>query len=94
MTDVRHALKISVTGRVQGVGFRDWTRREAADLKLDGWVRNEVDDSVTVVVAGSRGKVELLVALLHKGPRSALVASVKAVEVDPSEVPSGFSIRR
>ena len=46
------AVRVRITGRVQGVYFRGWTRDEAARLGLDGWVRNEADGSVTALIAG------------------------------------------
>lgn len=56
-----------VTGRVQGVGFRWWTRARALELGLVGWARNLDDGRVEVVAEGPREGAEALLALLH-GP--------------------------
>lgn len=64
---------VFVRGRVQGVGFRWWTRARALELGLAGWARNTADGRVEVVAEGERGDVERLVALL--GPRPATPGS-------------------
>ena len=86
-------MRVRVTGRVQGVWFRGWTRAEAERLGLSGWVRNAADGSVEAVVAGPEAAVEAMVAALHRGPE---LARVDGVEVTASEeaVPAGFEIRR
>ena len=57
-----------VQGRVQGVGFRWWVRREAERLGLRGDVRNEMDGSVTVVFAGEGAAVDSMESRLAQGP--------------------------
>ena len=72
-------LSAHVTGRVQGVGFRDFTRRRAARLGLAGWVRNEPDRrTVRLVAEGPRAHLEELLAALHQGPSAARVEHVAA----------------
>ncbi len=62
-------VKIIITGRVQGVSFRDFTRRKALSLGISGWVRNLPDGrSVEVEAEGDRGKLEELTKLLKQGP--------------------------
>lgn len=92
--DPRQAVKVRVTGRVQGVGFRAWVRDEAARLGLDGWVRNADDGAVTALIAGPKGEVEALIALLRRGPPAALVAGVSVVEAPGEHPPPGFLIAR
>ena len=58
--------RIRVEGRVQGVGFRHWTRSEAEALGLAGWVRNEADGSVLVLAAGPEARVDELIAELDR----------------------------
>lgn len=70
---VRHYL---VKGRVQGVGFRWYVHREAADLKLRGWVRNTEDGHVEVVAAGDAEHLGALLEKLHKGSRGSRVDAV------------------
>ena len=70
------AARLIVTGRVQGVGFRAWTRREARRRGLRGWVRNVSDGSVEVLVIGEAAAVESLVEACHRGPPMARVEGV------------------
>lgn len=67
-----------VRGRVQGVGFRWWTRREAQALELTGTVCNRADGSVEVVARGSARALRDLEARLQEGPVAARVDSVDA----------------
>ena len=88
MSAIMDRLSASVYGRVQGVSFRYYTRREAANLSVNGWVRNERDGSVLVVAEGERTKLEELVNYLHKGPPAAIV---ERVDVDWSSGPARYS---
>jgi DNA ligase D-like protein (predicted 3'-phosphoesterase) len=77
------AVRVVVRGEVQGVGFREMTRRRARKLGAMGWVRNGEDGSVLVHAEGRGDAVDELVAFLEQGPPSARVASV---EVEPAKV--------
>jgi acylphosphatase len=82
-----------VSGRVQGVGFRAATAREARRLGVDGWVRNLPDGRVEVLAEGDPGGVDALVAWLRQGPPG---AHVRGISVDDSAPPAGlqgFTIR-
>lgn len=68
-----------VIGRVQGVGFRWWTRRTAAELGLHGWVRNEVDGSVVVHASGSAEALGRLETALRRGPSAARVDRLESI---------------
>ncbi len=70
------SAKIRVTGRVQLVGFRYFTRQWADDLGLYGWVKNERDGSVLAHVEGNKGRIEQLVNELEIGPATARVENV------------------
>jgi len=74
MTNIRTYLIIE--GRVQGVWFRESTRRKAAALGLTGWVRNRPDGTVEAVVEGPEQEVEELVSWCRIGPPSARVTTV------------------
>ncbi len=91
--DDRFALQIRVTGMVQGVAFRDWTRREAEAMGLAGWVRNDADGSVAVLLAGQKTAVDRMLHALRDGPASARVTGVHA---EPAEPPAeaGFRVLR
>ena len=70
---VQHFL---VKGRVQGVGFRWFVHREAAELGLRGWVRNTDDGDVEVLAAGESAQLKDLTAALHRGSRGSRVDHV------------------
>jgi acylphosphatase len=86
------ARRIVVTGRVQGVFFRDATRRRAGELGVTGSARNRADGSVEVVAEGDAEAVDALVAFCREGPPAARVDSVDVTEIPP-EGRSGFTIR-
>jgi acylphosphatase len=69
--------QISVSGRVQGVGFRDALQREASRLGVTGWVRNRADGSVEAVLQGSPEAVEKIIVWARRGPAAARVAAVR-----------------
>ena len=66
--DKMNAITVIVSGRVQGVGFRDFTRRTAQSLGVTGWVRNRGDDTVEVRVEGEEGQLDQLLDALGDGP--------------------------
>ena len=70
---VRHYL---VKGRVQGVGFRWFVQREAAEIGLRGWVRNTDQGHVELVAAGDPSDIEELEAALRKGSRGSRVDGI------------------
>ena len=81
-----------ITGRVQGVFFRDSTRREAARRGVAGWVRNRSDGAVEAVFEGASDEVEALVAFCRRGPRGAVVDDVRTVDDEPEGL-TGFEVR-
>ena len=68
---------IYVSGRVQGVFFRDHTRRWASSLGLTGWVRNLSDGRVEVTAEGDKERIETLISKLKEGPPLARVDKVE-----------------
>ena len=82
VTQRSERLTALIAGRVQGVGFRAFTRRHALDLGLTGSAENLSDGRVEVVVEGPRSELEHLLVFLRRGP---VHASVDAVEVHWSE---------
>jgi acylphosphatase len=79
----RRRMHAVVHGRVQGVGFRDATWREARRLGLDGWVKNRFDGTVEVTAEGDQAALRELEQFLRQGPRMAKVASVEAHFQEP-----------
>jgi len=86
-------LTVWVIGRVQGVGFRYFTRRQATRLALTGWVRNEPDGSVKVVAEGPREDLEYLLKALQDGPRTSNVKEVRPHWSTASKVFLDFVVR-
>ena len=84
---------VKVTGRVQGVGFRYYTKLEADKLGLRGTVKNEPDGSVTIQVIGPDKVVRAFLEWCHKGPATALVDGLDYSESLILEA-DGFEILR
>lgn len=88
----RESYRFSVTGRVQGVYFRQATVNKARELGLHGWVRNLPDGRVEGMACGEADELEQLRQWLHQGPPA---ARVEAVEWQPGqETAQGFELRR
>ncbi len=87
--------RLRVMGTVQGVGFRWFTLRAARRLGLAGWVRNDADGSVEVLVEGSEGAVNRFVEELSTGPEGASVSEVRrGSEAAGERLPNPFEIVR
>jgi acylphosphatase len=84
--------RVVVHGRVQGVFFRDTTRRTAEGQRVVGWVRNNPDGTVEAAFEGAPDAVERVVAWCGTGPESALVTRVEVFD-EPVEGLSGFAVR-
>ncbi len=87
------AVNVIIHGRVQGVYYRAFARRRAAELELTGYARNLHDGTVEVHAEGEREQLQHLIAHLENGPPA---ASVDKVITDWSEYTgnyTGFSIR-
>jgi acylphosphatase len=78
-------------GRVQGVFFRDTTRRAAESRRVAGWVRNRDDGAVEAVFEGEPDAVESMVRLAGEGPGRAEVARVEVSEEEPEGL-TGFRV--
>ena len=83
---------VIVRGKVQGVFFRDSTRRWALKKGVTGWVRNRVDGSVEVMLTGETEDIGWMVSWLHEGPRLARVDRVQVEEQDFDDTFSSFEI--
>ena len=83
---------IEIRGRVQGVGFRYWTKDEAGKLGITGFVRNRPDGSVSIAAEAEEYVLEQFVAWCRKGPGRAVV---KEVSISKSEIKgyAGFEVK-
>ena len=89
----RRRVRVVVSGRVQGVGFRYSTVYEANHLSLNGWVRNRRDGTVEILAEGRHEDVEALLSWCRRSPPGSRVTSVQQSE-EPAEPPlMGFEIR-
>jgi len=88
-TIVKH---LSISGHVQGVGFRYYMQRKARELGVTGWVCNCRDGSVAAVVQGSSVEVEAMIDWARHGPTSAIVSQV--IVTDSSGDYPEFTTRR
>jgi acylphosphatase len=92
LIEERAAFRVS--GVVQGVGFRYWTRRMGTELGLRGAVRNLADGAVEVHVSGPAQAVAALERWLARGPGGARVERVERVPSSLPIPPDGFTIER
>jgi acylphosphatase len=89
--------RVVIHGRVQGVGYRDWTRHVARGRGIEGWVRNRRDGSVEAVFSGSADGVSGMIEACRKGPSSARVEWIDEHDAMPSDLDlrrpnEGFSV--
>jgi len=85
-----HAI---VHGRVQGVFFREYTKRKAQELGLEGWVRNLPDRTVETVFRGEADLVAVMIQWLYTGSPQSDVTEVDIKEEEPRNESVGFVIR-
>lgn len=88
-------LSATITGRVQGVGFRWWVRSAADRMGLTGWVMNGADErTVELVAEGASVRLDELERLLQQGPPGAIVEGVQVSRSPASGTYSRFQITR
>jgi acylphosphatase len=88
------SLHVFIYGRVQGVYFREFTRRHADRLGIKGWVRNLRDGSVEVIAEGPKDKLEQLLERLRLGPPGARTEDVKVEWGKHTGAYGDFSVTR
>ncbi len=89
LEDGYKAVRLIISGRVQGVFFRAWTVENAQKLGLDGWVRNRADGTVETLIVGPENLVDQMVELCSKGPERAIVSNIEIFEA-MGITPKGF----
>ena len=85
---------VLVSGMVQGVCFRYYTRAKAAELDVKGWVKNRMDGKLEAVFEGEKEKVEELIRWCNRGPYGAVVDGVDVNWEESKNEFAEFSIRR
>lgn len=83
-----------ISGRVQGVGYRAFARRQAEQLNLKGWVRNLVDGRVEALVVGSEALLKQFEERLRQGPAHGHVDSLQVTLWDEETLVDGFEVRK
>ena len=85
--------EIRIRGRVQGVGFRCYTQKQAELFNLKGWVRNSADGSVLVMVQGDKEVIDTFIDYLRIGTTMSRVTQISTVLVTPGEKFMDFRIK-
>ena len=84
------AVKLLISGRVQGVCFRHWTVQTACEHSLDGWVRNLSDGNVEALLVGKEEQVDAVILKCNSGPPEAVVDHIEVTNAI-GITPKGFS---
>jgi len=84
---------LHISGIVQGVGYRYYTRREAQGIGLTGWVRNLPDGRVEAVLQGTHEQVERMIKWCTRGPEEARVSDIAVAYEEPDSEFPDFGIR-
>ena len=85
-------IKLIVSGRVQGVGFRYYTLRKAKEHQISGNVRNLPDGAVKIIAFGKQDNLNSFVSSVQKGPSLAFVSDITADDIEVDTIPEKFSI--
>lgn len=85
-------VHLTISGTVQGVGFRSWAKWQAKKLGLVGWVKNRDDESVELVAEGTKRKLEELITRCRRGPEVSLVKNVNITWSDGTGELLGFEV--
>ena len=85
------SVRVRISGRVQGVWFRAWTKQQATALGLDGWVCNCIDGNVEALFAGQDEAVNAMIAQCRNGPTCACVSAI-SYEQDEYPKEPGFHV--
>jgi acylphosphatase len=89
----KSAVKVIVSGLVQGVGFRYFVYREATQLGVDGYVRNLATGQVEALFCGEKGLIDEMIKAVRVGPRHASVEHIHLEEITPPANVTGFTIQ-
>ncbi len=86
------ATRLQISGRVQGVGYRDWLVAQAEAMALSGWVRNRRDGTVEALLSGDPAAVAELLRACQRGPRHASVLHIAEEPAEPVSEPGFYRL--
>lgn len=86
------SYKMTISGKVQGVGYRRWFQRQAKQLEVQGWVRNLATGEVEALVVTDAEKLEHIINRAYQGPPLAKVTEVVLIEAEEILVSNDFQI--
>jgi acylphosphatase len=89
-----YRCKIKVSGKVQGVGYRNYTKRKAKQFNINGWVSNLSDGAVEIDAEGQKEELESFVTALKKGPIRSRVMEVRVDMIPTIKSYSSFTVKR
>lgn len=89
---VKQRLHVYVSGRVQGVGFRAFIKRNAKELSLKGWVKNLPDGRVETIVEGKKGEIKRFIKILKEGSNRSRIEDIDIKKEDYKDSFSDFKI--
>lgn len=87
-----YAFHVRIIGKVQGVSYRAWTRDQAVQLELTGWVRNESDGSVFALIVGTSKSTSTMLERCWDGPPGSKVSAVDPQAIALERAPDDFLI--
>ncbi len=90
---MQSSVRMLVSGRVQGVYFRVFTRKKALQLGINGYARNLADGQVEIVAVAKEPVLEKFILWCHKGPITARVDQLIVVPLESDEIFTSFEIR-
>jgi len=85
----KKCVHLIIQGRVQGVGYRAFTKGQAKKLNVDGWVRNLTNGNVEAVISGTEENIAEIMVALYRGPLAAKVSDIRISQCD-EEIQQGF----
>ncbi len=86
-------LRIIVSGKVQGVGYRYFSQMKAVQYGVKGWVKNLADSSVEIIAQGEKGQLEPFIADLRKGNPFSKINNMEITEMNQIDLVHSFTIK-
>ena len=85
--------ELTISGRVQGVGYRYFAVQKANEMRITGWVKNAVDGSVIIIAQGIEEEIETFIDFLYIGPTRSRVDQISKVKFNTLSDFNNFSVK-